>query len=146
MLIAVNRMFETLPPVQKSLFAERLDSAASKMLRQAVLKRDGWKCQNCGTSENLQIHHIRRRSAQGSDVEENLMAVGDSCHRQVQLHSSPRRPNRSPNLSLALPRPRLLRSRCVDSASEHAIPSGGSEPFYFTEVFRLPLHAVREAQ
>ncbi len=66
----------------------RLDPVSYKALCQAVLKRDGWKCQNCGTSENLHIHHICRRSAQGADVEKNLITLCARCHRQVHLHST----------------------------------------------------------
>ena len=28
-----------------------------------ILDRDGWRCQHCGTSENLQVHHISPEAA-----------------------------------------------------------------------------------
>jgi 5-methylcytosine-specific restriction endonuclease McrA len=66
----------------------RLDAASYRALRQTVLKRDGWRCQNCGASSDLQIHHICRRSAQGSDVEENLITLCAACHRQIHVHGA----------------------------------------------------------
>jgi len=40
-------------------------------LRGEILERDGWRCQKCGCSKNLDVHHIRRRSALGDDTETN---------------------------------------------------------------------------
>ena len=34
-------------------------------LRGVVLERDGWRCQKCGSFRNLDVHHMRRRSALG---------------------------------------------------------------------------------
>jgi hypothetical protein len=49
--------------------------------RKRVLNRDGWKCQSCGTSANLQVHHLVRRSHLGPDALENLMTLCAGCHR-----------------------------------------------------------------
>jgi len=50
------------------------------MLRRAVLKRDGWRCQQCGTLRNLDVHHMRWRSALGDDAEANLITLCRNCH------------------------------------------------------------------
>jgi len=55
-------------------------------MRRVVLERDGWRCQQCGTSRNLDVHHMRRRSALGDDAEANLITLCRHCH-QV-LHTS----------------------------------------------------------
>jgi 5-methylcytosine-specific restriction endonuclease McrA len=55
-------------------------SKAWKQLSQLVLKRDGYKCQRCGSSENLVVHHIQPRSDGGPDFENNLKTVCKSCH------------------------------------------------------------------
>ena len=73
--------------LQKTAGRLRLDPASYKALCQTVLKRDGWKCQSCGVSENLQVHHICRRSAQGADTEENLTTLCSRCHRQIHVAS-----------------------------------------------------------
>ena len=55
-------------------------------LRREILERDGWRCQKCGCSKNLDVHHMRRRSALGDDAETNLITLCRVCHRI--LHSS----------------------------------------------------------
>ena len=45
-----------------------------------VLERDDWRCQKCGSLENLQIHHKVKRSQQGNDSIENLIALCAPCH------------------------------------------------------------------
>ena len=49
-------------------------------LRRRVLERDGWRCQNCGASINLQIHHRKPRSKFGDDELTNLIALCAACH------------------------------------------------------------------
>jgi 5-methylcytosine-specific restriction endonuclease McrA len=55
-------------------------------LRRVVLERDGWRCQKCGSFRNLDVHHMRRRSALGDDVEANLITLCRECHQT--LHRS----------------------------------------------------------
>jgi 5-methylcytosine-specific restriction endonuclease McrA len=45
-----------------------------------VLERDGWRCQKCGSLENLQVHHKIRRSRHGSDSLANLVTLCAHCH------------------------------------------------------------------
>jgi 5-methylcytosine-specific restriction endonuclease McrA len=58
----------------------RLDPMSYERLRQQVLRRDGWRCQSCGTMSNLEIHHKQFRSHSGSDSEENLITTCTACH------------------------------------------------------------------
>ncbi len=48
----------------------RLDAESYEGLRQQVLRRDGWRCQLCGTMSNLEVHHKEFRSHCGQDSEE----------------------------------------------------------------------------
>ena len=61
----------------------RLDSEAYADLRQQVLERDGWRCQYCGSLEQLEVHHRELRSRLGQDTEENLITLCASCHRTI---------------------------------------------------------------
>ncbi len=61
----------------------RLDPASYRRVWLKVLTRDGWRCQICGCTANLQVHHITRRSSCGNDEEENLIALCVSCHQAV---------------------------------------------------------------
>jgi 5-methylcytosine-specific restriction endonuclease McrA len=56
--------------------------AYQKLCRQ-VLRRDGWRCQQCGSLRNLQVHHIQQRSQAGEDSGENLITLCSDCHDQV---------------------------------------------------------------
>jgi 5-methylcytosine-specific restriction endonuclease McrA len=58
----------------------RLKPEDYDVLRNEVLKRDGWRCQDCGAMKDLQVHHIKRRSQLGGDVAQNLITLCASCH------------------------------------------------------------------
>jgi len=36
----------------------KLDAKIYKAVRNQVLARDGWRCQSCGSTRNLHVHHI----------------------------------------------------------------------------------------
>ena len=61
----------------------RLDPIAYESLRQHVLRRDGWRCQSCGSMSNLEVHHTEFRSLSGDDSEENLITLCSTCHSSV---------------------------------------------------------------
>jgi 5-methylcytosine-specific restriction endonuclease McrA len=58
----------------------RLAPVAYDQLRQQILRRDGWRCQLCGTMSNLEVHHKEFRSHSGADSEENLITLCSTCH------------------------------------------------------------------
>jgi 5-methylcytosine-specific restriction endonuclease McrA len=59
-----------------------LDSEEYDRLKTRILKRDGWKCQYCGSSTNLRVHHLVYRSQLGADVSDNLINLCVACHRR----------------------------------------------------------------
>ena len=44
--------------------------------------RDGFACQQCGSRDHLEVHHIRHRSNGGSDRPANLITLCHDCHRK----------------------------------------------------------------
>jgi 5-methylcytosine-specific restriction endonuclease McrA len=52
-------------------------------LRLQVLRRDGWRCQSCGTMSSLEVHHKEIRSQSGDDSERNLITLCSACHGSV---------------------------------------------------------------
>ena len=56
-------------------------------LRMRVFQRDGWKCQCCDSSGNLQVHHLQYRGRLGSDVLDNLVSLCADCHNQEHRNS-----------------------------------------------------------
>ncbi len=61
----------------------RLDPLSYENLRQQILRRDGWRCQFCGTMSNLEVHHGEFRSHSGRDTEENLITLCAACHARI---------------------------------------------------------------
>ena len=54
-----------------------------KITRKAVLARDSWTCQYCGTSKpGLTVDHVIPRSRGGKSVWENIVAACASCNRR----------------------------------------------------------------
>ena len=64
----------------------RLGPHSYKELCRQVLARDNWRCQVCGSRNNLQVHHQQLRSQQGSDEDSNLITLCAGCH--ARLHGS----------------------------------------------------------
>jgi 5-methylcytosine-specific restriction endonuclease McrA len=58
----------------------RMDRTQYAELQRAILQRDGWRCQGCGTGSHLEVHHQQFRSRSGDDTEENLITLCHSCH------------------------------------------------------------------
>jgi 5-methylcytosine-specific restriction endonuclease McrA len=58
----------------------RLGNRDYEHLRERVLRRDGWRCQFCGSRTNLEVHHQTFRSQSGEDTEQNLITLCANCH------------------------------------------------------------------
>jgi 5-methylcytosine-specific restriction endonuclease McrA len=58
----------------------RLEQLDYQNLREQVLRRDGWRCQLCGSMSNLEVHHKELRSQSGEDSEQNLITLCVACH------------------------------------------------------------------
>ena len=65
----------------------KLDPTTYNELRGQVLDRDGWRCQTCGSSRNLQVHHLRARSKLGDDALQNLITLCTECHARQHRNS-----------------------------------------------------------
>ncbi len=59
----------------------KLDADDYTALHRQVVERDNWRCQVCGSMQNLEVHHIQFRSHSGPDTERNLVTLCNSCHR-----------------------------------------------------------------
>jgi 5-methylcytosine-specific restriction endonuclease McrA len=64
----------------------RLDPLSYESLRLQILRRDGWRCQSCGTMSNLEVHHREFRSHSGADSDENLITLCTACHTRMHRH------------------------------------------------------------
>ena len=91
----------------------RLDPSLYESLRQLVQRRDGWRCQSCGTMSNLEIHHKQLRSHSGEDSEENLITLCAACHARVHRPGSMQLSPRTHGKPLDCPRGSAEMSGCV---------------------------------
>lgn len=64
----------------------RLPPAEYKELCQLVLARDQWTCRRCPNRQNLQVHHIIKRSEVRIDASWNLVTLCYACHELVERH------------------------------------------------------------
>ena len=64
----------------------KLSQEEYELLRHRVLERDGWRCQICGSSADLQVHHQQFRSKFGNDELNNLISLCARCHRSQHGH------------------------------------------------------------
>lgn len=87
-----------------------------RITRKAVLARDAWTCQYCGSSKpSLTVDHVIPRSRGGESVWENIVAScaacnrrkGDRLPREVRMHprTHPRPPG--PNVFIRVAAPRV---------------------------------------
>ncbi len=60
-----------------------LHSTKWKTLRQLILHRENHTCVTCGTTSNLQVHHIHYENL-GDELETDLTILCGSCH--TKLH------------------------------------------------------------
>jgi 5-methylcytosine-specific restriction endonuclease McrA len=90
------------------------DAHRRKITRKAVLARDSWTCQYCGsTKPGLTVDHVIPRSRGGKSVWENIVASCASCNRrkgnrlprEIQMHprSNPRPPGPTVFIRIASP-------------------------------------------
>ena len=56
-----------------------------RKIREVVLMRDGYTCQECKTTDKiLHVHHKVKRVNGGSDTEDNLISLCNSCHKLLE--------------------------------------------------------------
>ncbi|HMA26449.1 MAG: HNH endonuclease [Solirubrobacterales bacterium] len=86
-----------------------------RITRKAVLARDGWTCQYCGSSRpSLTVDHVIPRSRGGESIWENIVASCAPCNRrkgnrlphEIRMHPkrNPRPPGPTVFIRIAAPR------------------------------------------
>jgi 5-methylcytosine-specific restriction endonuclease McrA len=54
-----------------------------KTIKQTILKRNNFKCYFCGSTDNIQLHHIIPKRLGGTSDPENLIPLCDNCHKKL---------------------------------------------------------------
>jgi 5-methylcytosine-specific restriction endonuclease McrA len=87
-----------------------------KITRKAVLARDAWTCQYCGSERGrLTVDHVIPRSRGGESIWENIVASCGPCNRrkgnrlprEIEMHprTAPRAPGPNVFIRVAAPKP-----------------------------------------
>lgn len=64
-----------------------LQSEKWQNIRQAVLKRDNFRCRLCGSNYNLQVHHINGRYRFKEETAlHSLITLCDRCHETIHKY------------------------------------------------------------
>jgi len=93
LLSALLRTYALLPPQLQDAFLKEIRhnekpssrAAEDHELRMEILGRDNWRCQICGSMQNLHVHHVIFRSQGGTDREPNLITLCAECHSRVHM-------------------------------------------------------------
>jgi len=73
---------ETHEPLQPTAWQGGSRHAEWQELRRQILQRDGYTCQHCGSTNQLEVHHIQARHKGGTDTPDNLITLCADCHIQ----------------------------------------------------------------
>ena len=105
----------------------RLEPESYEHLCQEVSRRDSWRCQTCGTTSSLEVHHQQHRSQSGDDSERNPISLGAACHKNVHrgaqrryLRTSSRRPARGSSFAVLGMNHRTRSARDRDHKQQNA--------------------------
>jgi 5-methylcytosine-specific restriction endonuclease McrA len=66
--------------------ARKLRESYRRVIYRLVSKRDQYQCRHCHARTGLHHHHIRRRSQQGQDSEQNIVLLCQICHADVHAY------------------------------------------------------------
>ena len=65
------------------LYRDYIQSEDWQKRRLQALKRDGFRCQMCGSGINLRVHHISYDHLSQDEEIDDLITLCDNCHSQV---------------------------------------------------------------
>ena len=68
-----------------------METEVWKGLSKQRMKIDGWKCCECKSAENLQVHHIHYPLVWGEESIDDLRTLCDECHKNLHAKDIERR-------------------------------------------------------
>ena len=83
-----GRMFED--------YREYLESSHWDTVRLARLKKDGYRCQICGSAKNLCVHHLTY-DRMGHELMDDLLTLCRDCHEKVHAIDIERKKQKQDN-------------------------------------------------
>lgn len=78
-------------PKPESRARTKRESSKAKLkawlaVRREVLERDGYRCRACASRQDVDVHHIKFRSAGGANSTRNCCAQCRICHQDVHAY------------------------------------------------------------
>lgn len=78
-------------PVPDNVWNGRTTHTNWRNVRDEILERDQYCCTQCGSNDNLDVHHLIPRRKGGKDVPENLLTLCEKCHVERGGYGRPRK-------------------------------------------------------
>lgn len=78
-LRTVNRVFP-MPSIIQLVRYVSIPYKGMVLTRQNIFKRDGYRCQYCGATDNLTLDHVIPKSRGGSSTWDNLVTACKTCN------------------------------------------------------------------
>lgn len=66
------------------IYIKYINSKEWKIRRQIALEQANYKCQICGRSHELQVHHLSYKNL-GNEKDEDLLVVCSRCHNDIEF-------------------------------------------------------------
>lgn len=67
-------------PIPEKIWKGNANNSQWRELKEIIKAERGAKCETCGSTENLDLHHIQPRKHKGKNVPENLQLLCRKCH------------------------------------------------------------------
>lgn len=71
-------------PIEEEVWLGQNSNSEWHETRYPILERDGYRCQECGSTQDLDVHHIQARKDDGDDSPENLITLCKVCHAKTK--------------------------------------------------------------
>ena len=76
-------MLSNKPICKKTSYSLKLTDQRWITLRNKILSRDNYKCRNCGSKQNLQVHHLKYTGEPWEAPENDLLTLCEGCHKKA---------------------------------------------------------------
>jgi hypothetical protein len=73
--------------IEKNWSQKSQEGKVSPGTRDRIIRRDGSECLRCGSTQDLEVHHITPTSEGGSDEDGNLATLCKACHKEAHGES-----------------------------------------------------------
>lgn len=67
--------------IEREWWREYRKESVSSAMREQIVRRDNNQCRRCGSTDNLQVHHITPVTAGGENKDQNLATLCKECHK-----------------------------------------------------------------